>query len=191
MARICSHSAARPRGSSPVVGSSRKMAGGSAMSAATRSSRRRSPPESVSAGRVGVLGHAEAFDAASSTRALRSAAGQVVEAPEQVEVLADRELLVDRRALAGQADGATHDVGLAGHVEARHRGTPAIDGQQRREQLDGGGLAGAVGSEQTRGWSPPTRKRSGRPRQPSRRRSCEPVGDDHRHQLWVHVLWLT
>ena len=37
--------AARLRGSSPVVGSSRKMTGGLATSAAARSSRRRMPPE--------------------------------------------------------------------------------------------------------------------------------------------------
>ena len=42
---IVSHSARRLRGSSPVVGSSRKSTGGRATRAAARSSRRRMPPE--------------------------------------------------------------------------------------------------------------------------------------------------
>ena len=44
-ASIVSHMPGRPRGSSPVVGSSRNRTGGRATSAAARSSRRRMPPE--------------------------------------------------------------------------------------------------------------------------------------------------
>jgi hypothetical protein len=43
--RITSHMSLRLRGSSPVVGSSRNITGGEAMSAPARSSRRRMPPE--------------------------------------------------------------------------------------------------------------------------------------------------
>ena len=48
---MTSHISVRPRGSSPVVGSSRNSTGGSATSAPARSSRRRIPPEYVRAGR--------------------------------------------------------------------------------------------------------------------------------------------
>src|SRR5205814_1535682 len=49
---ITSHMPSRPRGSSPVVGSSRKMIGGEVISAPARSSRRRMPPEYVLTGRL-------------------------------------------------------------------------------------------------------------------------------------------
>ena len=75
-------------------------------------------------------------------------AGQVVEAPDHVQVLPAGEVLVDRGVLTSQPDHPAYVVGVAGHVDARH-GRPAGGGlEQGGEDADGGGLAGAVGPEQ-------------------------------------------
>src|SRR2546430_6762 len=52
------------------------------------------------------------------------------------------------RVLAGEADGAPHGVRLAGDVEAEHRRVAGVGPQERGEDTDGGGLAGAVRAQE-------------------------------------------
>ena len=104
---MTSHISVRPRGSRPVVGSSRKSTGGLATRAPARSSRRRMPPEYVLTGRSAGVGEVELLEQLARPLAgpLRA---QVVEPADHVEVLEAGEVLVDRRVLAGQADLPAH-----------------------------------------------------------------------------------
>src|SRR5829696_4795799 len=75
---------------------------------------------------------------------------RVAEQPrDEHEVLVAGEILVHRRELAGEADALAHLRGLARDVVAEHAGDAAVGAEQRAEDADGGGLAGAVGSEKT------------------------------------------
>jgi hypothetical protein len=65
-----------------------------------------------------------------------------------MEVLAARQVLVDRGELAGQADRAPHFVGMLEHVDARDDRLAAVGPEQRRQAADGGGLTRAVRPEQ-------------------------------------------
>ena len=80
--------------------------------------------------------------------ARRAAGAEVVEAAEQLQVLAAREHLVDGGVLAHEPDARPHGGALAGHVAARHLGPPAVRAQERREDAHGGRLARPVGPEQ-------------------------------------------
>ena len=75
--------------------------------------------------------------------------GQVVEASHHVEVLPTGEVFVDGGVLPGQADGPADCIGLGRDVDAGHGRVPGIGAEQRGEDAHRGGLAGAVGSEQT------------------------------------------
>jgi len=103
---------------------------------------------------IGVLAHRKPVDELSDTGGA-PISGQVIQAPEKIKVLARRELVIDGGALAGEPDGAAHHPRLAGDIEASDGGRPAVDGQERGQQLDHGGLAGSVGAEHTEdgaGW---------------------------------------
>src|SRR5262249_37243674 len=76
------------------------------------------------------------------------ALGHAVEAPEELEVLAPGQALVDGRVLAGEPDSLAQQTGVLDHVEAVHAGGPAVRLEQGREDADGRGLAGAVRPEQ-------------------------------------------
>jgi hypothetical protein len=66
---------------------------------------------------------------------------------EQDQVLAPRELLVDRGELARQADEAPHGVGLAHDVVPEHACDPRVGTQQRGQHTDRRGLARPVGTQ--------------------------------------------
>jgi hypothetical protein len=66
---------------------------------------------------------------------------------EQDEVLAPRQLLVDRGQLAGQADEPTDGVGLLHDVTPEHAGLALVGPQQGGQHADRGRLAGPVGSQ--------------------------------------------
>ena len=144
--RIVSHIWPRVRGSRPVVGSSRKISGGRVIRLAARSSRRRMPPENCEIGLVGGLLEPELLE-----QPLRGRAGvrraQALQAPEEPQVLGRREVLVDRRVLAGDADQLADAVRLAGHVDAEDLRVARVDRQQRREHPQHRRLAGAVRAE--------------------------------------------
>ena len=70
-----------------------------------------------------------------------------LQASEQPQVLAGREVLVDRRVLAGDADQLADTMRLAGDVDAEDPRLARVDRQQRREHPQHRGLAGAVRSE--------------------------------------------
>jgi hypothetical protein len=72
----------------------------------------------------------------------------VVEAAEQLEVLAAGEHLVDRVVLAGQPDPAADRGRVPRHVEARDRGAARVRPQERGEDPHRGRLAGAVRADQ-------------------------------------------
>ena len=72
----------------------------------------------------------------------------MVEVGHQAQVLLARELAVDRRDLAGEADQAADRVGLAHDVEARDPDLAGVGGDQRREDVDDRRLAGPVRAEQ-------------------------------------------
>ena len=112
----------RAAGSSPVVGSSRKITGGSAITLAARSSRRRMPPEYPLTSRSA---------ASAMPKRSRSACGsppgdrprQPVETADHLEVRAAGEQTVDGRRLGGDADPRPH---------LRRRGDDVVSGDGRR-----------------------------------------------------------
>src|SRR5690606_28530083 len=75
-------------------------------------------PAGVGLGRaVGGLDQAEALQQLAGPPG-DLPAGEVGQAPDEVEVLAAGEVLVDRRVLAGEPDRRPHGLGVAGHVDA-------------------------------------------------------------------------
>ncbi len=144
--RMVSHICPRVRGSSPVVGSSRKMSGGCAMRDAARSRRRRMPPEKFLRGRFAASVRP---NRSSSSAALRreSARESPSRRPKSMRFSLAERCLVDGRVLPGHADELTDDLRLLDDVVAEDASGAAVGTQQRREHADGGGLAGAVGSE--------------------------------------------
>jgi hypothetical protein len=75
-------------------------------------------------------------------------AGLAGEAGEEDEVLGSGEHLVDAGVLAGQADELADLVGLGCHVVAGNGGAAFVGGDEGGEDVDGGGLAGAVRAEE-------------------------------------------
>jgi hypothetical protein len=75
-------------------------------------------------------------------------AAEVAQVGHQQHVLPAGEQLVYGRELTGDADGGADGVGLGLHVVAGHQDLAAAGRDQGGEDLDGGGLAGAVGPEQ-------------------------------------------
>ena len=75
-------------------------------------------------------------------------ATEVVEVGHEDQVLLAGEQVVDRRELAGDADRGADDVGSSGRIVARDPNLAGVGADQGREDVDDGGLAGAVGAEQ-------------------------------------------
>ena len=104
------------------------------------------PPENCDERPLGGLLEPELLEQAPRGRAgVRRA--QPLQAPEEPQVLGRREVLVDRRVLAGDADQLADAMRLAGHVDAEDLGVARVDRQQRREHPQHRGLAGAVRPE--------------------------------------------
>ena len=144
---ITSHSPRRLRGSRPVVGSSRNSTAGATIRLAATSARRRMPPEYVRSGRSA----ASTSPNDSSSSAARSCAFALrmrPSRPDEDQVLAAGQVLVDRRELAGQPDDAAHELRLADDVEPGDGRVTAVGLQQRRQDADRRRLAGAVRAEQ-------------------------------------------
>ncbi len=99
------------------------------------------------AGPVGRLRQAEAVEEFGGAPA-GGAASRAVQAGHQVQVLAAGQLLVDGGVLAGEAEAGPDRLGGGADVVARHPGAARVGPQQGGEDADGGGLAGAVGTEQ-------------------------------------------
>ena len=159
--------ARRLRGSRPVVGSSRKMIRGSPTSVIARSSRRCMPPEYVTARLAGGVRQVEPLEqcvgpAAPSARprwcrsAIRRRFSRPVSSPSTAENWPVTPIAA--RTSSGRV-----------HVVAGHPDLAGVGGDQRGQDLDGGGLAGAVRAEQ--GEDGAFGNRSGRCR---RARVCSP-----------------
>jgi hypothetical protein len=94
----------------------------------------------------GRLGEAEGLEQLSRSR-LGVGPPQPEEAPEQEQVLAAREVLVDGRELSREADEPAHRVGLGRDVAAEYARRAGVRLEQRREDPDRGRLPGAVRPE--------------------------------------------
>ena len=107
---------------------------------------------SAHATRVGLgraisgIGEVEAFEHLGAATPSLSAR-QVVQAPDQLQVLEAGQVLVDGGALAGQADAEAELLGVAHDVEAGDLGAPGTGEQQGGEDPHGGRLACAVRAE--------------------------------------------
>jgi hypothetical protein len=64
-------------------------------------------------------------------------AGHLGEPADQPQVLLTRQVGIDRRVLASQAEAVADRDRVAGHVDAQHLGTPAVGEQDGREDADG------------------------------------------------------
>ena len=82
------------------------------------------------------------------------AAAQVVEASDQLEVLAAGEGLVHRRVLAGEADDGPDGVGVTDDVQAGDAGGALVGQEERGEDADQGRLARPVGPQQAEHLGP-------------------------------------
>ena len=112
-----SHIWRRLRGSSPVVGSSRKITRGEPTSVMARSRRRRIPPEYVDDRPGGRVGEAEPLEQLVDAGAARGAA-EVVQVGHQLQVLLAGQQLVHRRELAGDSDRGAYAVRVVDDVVA-------------------------------------------------------------------------
>src|SRR5215469_4608584 len=91
-----------------------------------------------SAASLGDSGHAEHVVFSFGT----AFAGNAVDAAEEIDVLVDREVVIERELLRHVADGAADIVGLGGDVETVDAGASRGGSQQAAEHADGGGFAG-------------------------------------------------
>ncbi len=73
---------------------------------------------------------------------------QAVERAEEGEIFAGGEFVVEGDVLGHEAEAAFHGVGLGAHDSAFDAHFAAIGAEQAGNHGDGGGLAGAVGSEE-------------------------------------------
>ena len=73
---------------------------------------------------------------------------QAVDAAEEAEVLAHREVVVEAEALAHVADLPLHALGVPRDVGAEHEARARGGGEQAAQHADRGGLAGAVRAEE-------------------------------------------
>jgi len=71
----------------------------------------------------------------------------VVEPSDHLEVLEAGQVLVHRGVLPGEADHVPELLRLLDHVVAGHGGVSLVGTEERGEDPNGGGLAGAVGAE--------------------------------------------
>ncbi len=74
--------------------------------------------------------------------------GEAVDAGDELQVLQDRQVLVEREALRHVADVVLDLLALGADVVAERRAAAAVGRQQPAQHAQGGGLAGAVGAEE-------------------------------------------
>ncbi len=108
------------------------------------------PPHAAGVGRgrlAARLGQVELFEQPGGKPAA-VAPGQVVQIRHQQQVLLPGEQVVHRGELAGDADRGAHRVGFAGEVVPGDLDVTGVGTDQRGQNLDRGGLPGAVRAEQ-------------------------------------------
>ncbi len=74
---------------------------------------------------------------------------QSVDAPDELEVLRDRKILVETESLGHVADLALDSGRLAANVEAQARAASAIGREEPAEHSNGGGLSASVGTKES------------------------------------------
>src|SRR5690606_11770483 len=74
--------------------------------------------------------------------------GKAVQVHHQPEVLPAGQQLVHGGELAGDADRGAHRLRVGGDVVTGDADRPGVEADQRGQDVDGGGLAGPVGTEQ-------------------------------------------
>ena len=105
------------------------------------------PPEYVRKRSVGRVGQLELLEQLRRARHdLRRR--HLPQDPDHLQVLATREVRVDGGVLTGQADPPPDGGGLLHDVVTQHLCVPTVGLQDGRQDADGGGLAGAVRSQQ-------------------------------------------
>ena len=142
-----SHIVRRPRGSSPVVGSSRKTIRGIA------DERHRQVETALLAAGVGRDHPAGDVDEIEAIEEVGDAAPalvarQMVEIRHELEVLLAGQEVVDRRELAGDADLGAHALRIGPQVMPPDLDLAGVGSEHRGEHVDGRRLAGAVRAEQ-------------------------------------------
>ena len=135
----------RALGSTPAVGSSSSSSCGLGSVQAPSASRCFQPPDSSPASCSSRPVKAEPLD-----RRARGGdrLGDAVDAGDEFQVLAHREILIEAEALRHVADVALDLVGLGADVVAEAGAVALVGREQPAQHADGGGLAGAVGPEE-------------------------------------------
>ena len=144
---MISHMVRRLRGSRPVVGSSRKMISGSPMRVMARSSRRRMPPEYVARGCLAASTRSN-FSRSPAVRRLSSAGGRCRSLPMRARFSSPVSRLSTAencpvRPILPRTSSAWRTTSKPSHGDL-----PAIGADQRGQDMDDGGLAGAVGTQE-------------------------------------------
>ena len=96
---------------------------------------------------IGRVGEREAFEHLLGAAAALGLA-QLVEEPDELEVLASGEQFVDGGELSGEADQRAQFRGVGDDVAAGHDGAAAVGSHERRQDAHERCLAGPVGAEQ-------------------------------------------
>jgi hypothetical protein len=112
------------------------------------------------------------------------AAAQAEQAADHDQVVGPRQALVDGRVLAGEPDELTHLVRVPLGVVAAYPRHAAVGSQQRGEDADDGGLAGAVRAEQPEHGAGPR----GQVHAGQRRRLAETLGESPRLDRVGHIF---
>ena len=154
--RMVSHMSVRLLGSSPVVGSSKKMIGAVADQAHGDVEPAPHPAREGQQAAVGGLVEVELVE---QVRGGLPGIGDVAQLAHQHQVLPGGEHVVDRGELSGQADLLADLGGLLRHVEPGDARRAAVGVDQRGQDVDRGRLARAVGSEQGEDRAPPDGER--------------------------------
>ena len=137
----------RVRGSSPVVGSSRKISGGRVIRLAARSSRRRMPPENCEIGLVGRLLEPELLEQVARRSRGPCARCRPWSRPKSIRFSVAVRFSSTEAYWPVTPRSWRTTCGLRAYVGAEDRGVALVDREQGREHLEHGGLAGTVGSE--------------------------------------------
>ena len=135
----------RALGSTPAVGSSSSRSCGLGSVQAPSASRCFQPPDSSPAS---CSSRPASPSRSIIARAAAHGVGDPVEARDEFQVLAHREILVEAEALRHVADMALDLVGFGADVVAETGAAALVRGQQPAQHADGGGLARAVGAEE-------------------------------------------
>jgi len=107
---------------------------------------------------LAAIGEAQTFQA---RRHRRPAVGDFEDAGDEVEILFQRQILVEAE-LLGHVAHASPDVAPLGcEVESEARASPGIGGEQAAENLKEGRLAAAVGAQEAEDLAPSDLKSDG------------------------------